>query len=171
MRVPSLREKEQIAQLTKLFQKFGAKNPESWARSEIMENIPQLARFLFLRAAWENVVPEDDTKWIDEEIENSERRPNNPCAGIGKALQKILGLGANREDIVDIVRGMQYQTLFGLCYLIDTMNEDIPEIGEFGWVLHEIDNNGRLTGRIVQGMYESALSMDPTGREMRPRKR
>jgi hypothetical protein len=171
MREPSIREKEQIAELTKLFQKLGAEDPESWARSEIMENIPQLARFLFLRSAWENVAPEDDTKWIDEEIENSKRRPNNPCAGTGKALQKILDLGANREDIVDIVRGMQYQTLFGLCYLIDTMNGDIPEIGEFGWVLHEIDNNGKLTGRVVQGMYESALSMDPTRREMRPRSR
>src|SRR5215211_4446489 len=171
MRKPSAQEKEKIAQLTKLFQKLGAEDPESWARSEIMENIPQLARFLFLRAAWKNVVPEDDPKWIDAEIENSERQPNDPCSGTGKALQKILSLGANREDIVDIVRSMQYQTLFGLCYLIDVLDEDIPEIGEFGWVLHEIDKDGKLTGRIVQGMYESALSMDPTGREMRPRNR
>jgi hypothetical protein len=169
MRKPSAQEEEKIVELPKLFQKLGAEDPESWARSEIMKNIPQLARFLFLRAAWKNVVPEDDTKWIDTEIENSERRPNDPCSGAGKALQNILSLGANREDIVNIVRGMQYQTLFGLCYLIDVLDEDIPEIGELGWVLHEIDKDGKLTGRIVQGMYESALSMDPTGREMRPR--
>lgn len=171
MREPSIEEKIQIAELTKLFQKLGADDPESWARSEIMENIPQLARFLFLRSAWENVVPENDTQWLDEEIENSKRHPNDPCSGIGKALQKILELGANREDIVDIVHGMQYRTLFGMCYLIDIMDEEVPEIGETGWVLHEIDKDGKLTGRIVQGMYESALSMDPTGREMRPRNR
>ncbi len=170
MREPSIQEKEQIVELTKLFQKLGADEPESWAKSEVMENIPQLARYLFLRSAWENVVPEEDDGWIDEQIERSARKPNAPCSGIGTALQRILDLGANREDIVDIVRGMQYQTLFGMCYLVDTMNEDIQEIGELNWILHEIGKDGKLTGRIVQGMHESALSMDPTGREMRPRK-
>jgi len=169
MREPSLQEKEQIVELTELFQKLGADEPESWAKSEVMENIPQLARFLFLRAAWKKIIPESDTSWMDWEIKYSIRKPNDPCAGIGLALNRLLELGASRDDITDIVRGMQYKTLFDVCYLIDDLNEDIPEIGEFGWVLHEIDKDGKLTGRIVQGMYESVLSMDPTGREMRPR--
>jgi len=38
-------------QLTALFQKLGARHPEGWARSQIKEGIPQLARFLFLRQA------------------------------------------------------------------------------------------------------------------------
>jgi hypothetical protein len=171
MKEPSTQQKEQIVELTKLFRKLGADEPESWAKSEVMESLPQLARFLFLRAAWENVIPEDDTKWIDQEIERSTRQPDAPCSGNGMALQKILDLGASRDDIVDIVRSMQYKTLFGMCYLIDTLSEDIPEIGDFGWVLYETNKEGKITGRIVQGMYESALSMDPTGREMRPRKK
>jgi hypothetical protein len=36
-------------ELTALFKKVGARKPEGWARSQIEEGIPQLARFLFLR--------------------------------------------------------------------------------------------------------------------------
>jgi hypothetical protein len=39
-------------ELTALFKKVGARKPEGWARSQIEEGIPQLARFLFLRQAW-----------------------------------------------------------------------------------------------------------------------
>jgi hypothetical protein len=169
MREPSIEEKEQIAELTKLFQRLGADEPESWAKSEVMENIPQLARFLFLRAAWKKIISESDTSWMDWEIKYSMRKPNDPCAGIGHSLKSLLELGASREDLTNLVRGMQYKTLFDICYLIDDLNEEIPEFGEFGWALYERDKDGKITGRIVQGMHEDALSMDPTGREMRPR--
>ncbi len=38
-------------ELTELFARLGARDPEKWARSQIKEGIPQLARFLFLRQA------------------------------------------------------------------------------------------------------------------------
>ncbi|MBN2392440.1 MAG: hypothetical protein JXR84_17045 [Anaerolineae bacterium] len=157
------------AELEETFRRLGAHEPESWARSEIEENIPQLARFLFLRAAWRCVVSEDDNSWIDRAIETSERHPNAPCAGIGPALNRLLAEGVDRQDIVDIVRVKQYETLFDLCYLLDDPGDLEPELEEMHWVLHEVGQNGRLTGRIVQGLYESLLSMDPTGREMCPR--
>src|SRR5262245_12222892 len=56
-----MREKE----LADLFRKVGASDPEGWARSQIEEGIPQLARYLFLRQAWRQVVSEDDASWID----------------------------------------------------------------------------------------------------------
>jgi hypothetical protein len=38
------------------FSELGADEPESWARSEIVEGIPQLARFLILRKLWADAI-------------------------------------------------------------------------------------------------------------------
>lgn len=51
-------------ELTALFRKLGARDPAAWVRSQISENIPQLARFLFLRQAWKLVVNDSDSSWI-----------------------------------------------------------------------------------------------------------
>jgi hypothetical protein len=159
-----------IAELINLFRRLGARDAESWATSEIKENIPQLARFLFLRSAWKCVIDENNYEWIDEEIKVSSLRPNDPCAGIGLALQRLLKRGVEKQDINDVVRVKQYELLFRLLYMIDDPGDLEPELGETRWVLDEVNKDGERTGRIVQGMYESALSMDPTGREMRPHK-
>jgi hypothetical protein len=55
--------------LTDLFRKLGARDPEPWAASLTAEGIPQVARFPFLRGAWRNVVPEEDTTWLQSYIE------------------------------------------------------------------------------------------------------
>jgi len=45
-----------LKKLAARFRSLGAEDPESWARSEVQEGIPQLGRFLFLRALWEAVL-------------------------------------------------------------------------------------------------------------------
>jgi hypothetical protein len=42
---------DELQELTELFARLGAPRPESWARSQLEEGIPQLARFVFLRQA------------------------------------------------------------------------------------------------------------------------
>jgi len=169
MKELSEKEKIQITELTKIFHKLGANDPKSWADSEIRENFAQLARFVFLRAAWQHVVSEDDITWMDEEIRYSENHPNDPCAGAGLALKRLLAVGANRQDITDVVRVKQYGMMVALCYLLDNPGKLEPELGNMGWALYEKDKNGENTGRLVNMLHESALEMDPTGREMRPR--
>lgn len=63
MNIPS-----DIRKLAQLLQKYGAPDPEGWARSQINEGIPQLQRFLFLRQAWRNVLEENDVTWIDRQV-------------------------------------------------------------------------------------------------------
>jgi hypothetical protein len=58
-------DEQRIADLTEVFTRLGAPDPAGWARSEVEEGIPRLARYLFLRQAWQQVVAEDDTSWID----------------------------------------------------------------------------------------------------------
>jgi Leucine Rich repeat len=45
-----------VRKLTARFKKLGVRDPESWARSEIDEGIPQLSRAVFLRALWGEVL-------------------------------------------------------------------------------------------------------------------
>jgi hypothetical protein len=37
-----------------------------------------------------------------------------------------------------------------------------------GWGLFEVSEDGKV-GRPIQGLHESVLQTDPTGREMRPK--
>jgi hypothetical protein len=75
MKIPS-----DLNELTALFEKLGARSPESWARSQLSEGINQLQRFLFLRQAWSLILREDDTDWIQSRWHranwmSSRRRP------------------------------------------------------------------------------------------------
>jgi hypothetical protein len=160
-----------IRKLAELFQKYGAPDPEGWARSQINEGIPQLQRFLFLRQAWRNVLEDNDVTWIDRQVRESERHRDGPYAGVGAALKRCIAKGVAAQDLTDIARGVQAQMLFQVCYLLDDPSFTEPELRDFCWGLFEVDEDGKAVGARVGGLHESVLHTDPTGREMRPRKR
>lgn len=159
---------QRLADLTELLTRLGAPDPSGWARSELEEDIPQVARFLLLRQAWQHVVADGDQAWIDAWRDLSAQSPSAPCAGIGPALERLLAAGADRDDLTTVVRVMQYSTLFGLCYLLDDPGDVEPEVAELGWALVEVDAEGTV-GRHIGALHESLLETDPSGREMRPR--
>jgi len=162
---------EKIKELTARFKTLGLTNPEMWAESELKERIPQYARAVFLKTAWNAVVPEDNDSWIDGRIKSFERDPTGPCAGAGRAIRRMLSLGVSREDITDLVRAMQYEVLHSLCYqlsdpsVVEYTSKTLPQIE---WALMRLDKSGNPLNPI-DGLHESVLSLDPTGREMRPR--
>ena len=160
-----MRQKE----LTDLFRKLGAANPEGWARSQIQEGIPQLARYLFLRQAWRNVVSEDDAAWIEWSIDRAEKHPDEPYAGVGHALKKLRARGATDDEITDLVRGMQAELLFSFCNLLEGPGDVEVEVADIAWALTQVDDDGKIIGSIGC-LHESVLGTDPTGREMRPRR-
>jgi hypothetical protein len=160
---------QEVKKLTAIFRKLGARNPEEWASSQIEEEIPQLARFLFLKQAWGAVLSDADTEWIDASIASAERRPDQPYAGVGHGLKRLLAAGAAREDITDVVRGMQAELLFNFCYLLEDPGDLPEEVAEIQWALIQLSEEGRPLAQIG-GLHESVLETDPTGREMRPRR-
>jgi hypothetical protein len=154
--------------LAALFQRLGASNPDGWARSQLEEGIPQLARFLFLRQAWRAIIDEGDPTWITAAVARAESKPEQPYAGVGHALRKLRGRGATDEELTDLVRGMQAELLFQLCYLLEDPGNLEPEVADISWCLVQTDDDGKVIAR-VGGLHESVLETDPTGREMRPR--
>ena len=159
---------DDIEGLTALFDQLGARDSESWARSQVNEGIPQLARYLFLRQAWRNVVSEDDPTWIDREIASAQSSPDQPYAGAGHALARLRARGASDADVTDLARAMQASFLFSLCYLLEDPAIEEPAASEVMWALVQTDFDGNVVGPI-SGLHESVLQTDPTGREMRPR--
>jgi hypothetical protein len=149
-------------ELAALFRRLGAPDPEDWARSQMMEGIPQLARFLFLRQAWRRIVDEDDSAWIDRRIERARTHPDEPYMGIGQALAKLRSRGATTREITDLVRGMQAELLFSVCYLLEDPGDLEPDVHDLAWMLIQVDADGNVIGRIT-GLHESVLQMDPTG--------
>lgn len=165
-----MNEADKIHSLTDQFRALDAVDPESWARSQIQEGIPQYARFVFLRQMWQNVVSEGDTAWIDPTIAQSERQPRAPGASAGPILQRMLAAGVSREDITELTRVMQWQTLDGIAYQLADPNvvaypsDKTPAVY---WALHEVGQNGEVL-HTIDSLHESVLDVEPSGREMRP---
>lgn len=156
----SLNEQE----LTKLFRKLGAEDPEGWARSQVKEGIPQLPRYLFLRQAWRNVVGPDDQSWM---WKWRPKDPNAPGGELGGAIDRILAAGAKPEDLTTVARIMQWHLLARFCVLLDDPHFPESEVEDITWALFLIDEEGNPIVPIGT-LIESVLETDPTGREMRP---
>ena len=153
-----------VQELSELFRKLGARNPEEWAHSQLEEKIPQLARFLFLRQAWNLVVRENDLGWISKmrQIDTKE-----PGGDIGPAINRLLGGSGDETDLTRVVRIMQWKILFGLCRLLDDPGDVEREVRDIAWRLFQVDENEHPIA-IIGGLLESVLETEPTGQEMRP---
>src|SRR5262249_1951607 len=74
--------------------------------------------------------------------------------------------GVSRRAIIDLVRVIQYGTLYHVASLIDGSRiEDVPIRN---WTLYQVDENDHLA-EVIQGLHEVLLSLDPAGRARRPR--
>ena len=157
-------------ELAKLFRSLGAHEPEAWVHGLLEDPEPQLARYLFLKLAWDRVIGDGDTKWIERSTKRANEYPDEPYAGLGLALQRVLAAGILPEDIAEICRCVQAKTLFDISYLIDGPTDSAAELEEIDWALFRVDENGVPFGERIGGLHESVLETDPTGREMRPKR-
>ena len=155
---------DEIKRLTGVFRKLGADDPESWAYSQVKEGIPQLARFLFLRQAWRDIVSADNHHWIGAYINAFDANPTGPYGGVGWALKRLQAKGATSEELSHLVRGMQAELLFSICYLMEDPGELEEEVSDTQWQFFLLDDDGQPFCPIG-GLHESVLETDPTGNE------
>lgn len=153
-----------LKNLTEVFRQAGAKDPESWASSQIEEGINQLGRFSFLKTITSEWLKEDDIEWVDNQIEHDFSQPGDPFSQLPKALKEMVDKNVNRETILSLIRVIQYNTLFHVCSAIDRSFEADTPIKS--WALFEVDEDENPKETIV-GLHESLLDFDPSGNEMR----
>lgn len=137
----------QAAALLQLMQDANCPDPHSWVRSEIDEEIPQAARYRFLRTLWPDMID----SWRNIET----------C----DAARPLLEQGVDRDQLVRVAREVAYETVFAMLYHLgdDKTDDDDPVSRLPMWRLVEVDAAGRDTGRPVDALYEDLLGMDPSG--------
>lgn len=150
-------------ELSNLFRKLGAQNPEGWAASQIREGIPQLTRYLFLREAWRCVVNPESRDWMST---TGSKNPDGPGGELQPAINRILAAGARPDDLTTVVRVMQWWLLAGLCELLEEADLE-SEVSDIAWRLFRVDEDGNPL-EPIPALIESVLETDPTGWEMRP---
>lgn len=174
--------------LVEIFRALGAGDPEAWAASEVEDDIPQLARFLFLRRLWrsawqwklppeewfaemepepdaaEEVEEDDDTPTLvpasaDDDGEDAEGDP--PFLAAEQAVRRILAAGADPEDLREVARAIFLHTAFDAVQTVDEGHD--PEAGEGmpGWLLTEVGGDLVLTGRVIPDLHEDLLTAEP----------
>ena len=93
--------------------------------------------------------------------------PRGPGGGIVRSLKNAEAAGVTREDLTEIVRVKQWELLFQFCYLLDDPQIEEADAQVISWGLFQIGKDD-LPGQRIDGLHESVLETDPTGREMRP---
>lgn len=159
--LPEVKRSETLA-LVERFKLNGASNPERWARSEIKEDIPQLARYLLLKQIWDYEIDRwssEPERWIDDFERYSSKRPIPVFANAAAAIKRIRALGASSEDLGALAFLIAYAAAFGTLYRVDSTSCSADQNDAPGWRLVEVGTKGELTGRVMAGLHESLLSI------------
>ncbi|GHJ47376.1 hypothetical protein Cs7R123_47180 [Catellatospora sp. TT07R-123] len=123
---------------------MGCDDPLSWARSEMSEDIAQVARFRFLHRLRPQMI---DTWQRDVD-------------GLWP-VERAIADGVRREDLVRLARHVAAETVHAVLYHLedDGMHGPLADRLPF-WRLMEVDGAGRPTGRGVGGLFESLADPD-----------
>jgi len=151
----------------------GLRDAEDWVRSEFEEDIPQVARALLLRTLWRSAIDvhAEGASWIQPCVDEARRHPNGPFANSGEAIRRMVEAEVDPDDIARLARMVAYEAVFSALYAIDLGEAELPGDGSGlpglpGWTLMETDRDtGAPTGRLLGGLHESLLSLDPSGHE------
>jgi hypothetical protein len=89
-------------------------------------------------------------------------------------VKKLLDAGITAREIARLAKLIGYQTAFGILYHLEDPHASYegfpPEREQLDWRLFLFDPASRKPGAPLRALHESLLSMDPSGREMRPKR-
>lgn len=132
------------------FEALGAADAPGWARSEIDENQPQLARFVLLRSLWRGAIDGWAAPGALEQV---------------PAARRLLDAGADRDDLVVLARAIAYESVFAVVDELDCGGDVNVSGVDVGWAVMASGEDGCSTGRPLSGLHEDLLAMDPSGRD------
>ena len=137
---------QRTQQLLDAFKQLGCDDADRWARSEIEDDIPQLARYRFVSTLWPQMID----SWHDG-------MPHIPAA------QRALDAGVSEDDLTLLARAVAYETVFLMLHHLGAEHDAADELPS--WALAELTPAGAATGRHLAALHEDLLALDPSGRE------
>src|SRR5262245_46460500 len=128
---------------------------------------------IFLRGVWAKIPDEADVSWVRRVAKLPPS--DHPLGDMGSLVKKLLDAGITAREIARLAKLLCYETAFGIMYLLGDSHASYegfpPEMEQLQWRLFLIDPESKEPGEPLRGLHESLLSMDPSGREMRPKRR
>lgn len=125
---------------------------------------------IFLRGAWKSVPDEENIDWIYEVAQQD--LTDEPLGDFGPLVKEMLDKGVEASKIARFAKLIGYESLFSFCWHLQDSSESYADFSDSGdqieWMLYQIDSETERPIHPMQGLHEMVLSMDPTGREMRP---
>jgi hypothetical protein len=142
------KQKSEMEDLLIRLDRAGAKNPLSWAFSEITENLPQFGRFLVLKKLFEiakspsqNIAMAFD---FDDEIDDK-----------FSEISKMVG----EDKLLDFLSSFSKGIMYNVVELFDEGNRNVKE-DKADWVLLKTDENGKHSEQIINGLHEDFLNFE-----------
>ena len=177
-------QRRRAQELAGTFRDLGAGEPEVWAASEVEDDIPQLARFLFLRRLWRSagqwkLPPETwfaEPEQTDAAAEEDDDEPTLVSASADEAgdedaepaflaaqqaVERILAAGADPRDLREVARAIFLHTAFDAVSTVDEGHDPHAGEGMPGWLLTEVGGDLVLTGRVIPDLHEDLLTTEP----------
>lgn len=126
----------------------GATDPKSWVKSELQENIPQVARFLVLKGLT------DIYHDVDENIGEMDIYSDE----VTDVYQKL----ASQLDNQELKRLLHFYGKSVIGKVIDMLDQGyLYDVNtKVGWSLMELNEQGETTDRLIQGLHEDFLEFD-----------
>ncbi|MFE0458548.1 hypothetical protein ACFW1A_04700 [Kitasatospora sp. NPDC058965] len=132
------------------FGALGVTDASDRARSEIEENQPHLARFALLRSLWRGAIDGWAVPGALEQV---------------AAARRLLDAGADRNDLALLARAVAYEAVFAAVDELDCGGDVNASGVDVGRVVMESGEDATPTGRLLAGLHEDLLTMDPSGRD------
>lgn len=141
-------QKEEFESLVIRLENAGAKNPLSWANSEVNEKIPQFGRFLVLKSLFEITKSTEDNISMatdfDDDFEDK-----------FEEIKEQIG----QEKLIDFLKSYSKGIIYNLIELLDEGNREVDR-DKISWTLMKTDENFEPTGQIIQGLHEDFLEFE-----------
>ena len=179
-------QRRRAEELAEKFRDVGAGEPEGWAASEVEEDIPQLARYLFLRCVWrsaeqwklppegwfagredeaDTAVPAgddpDEPTLVPARHDAEDEDGDPPFLAAQQAVRRILAAGVDPQDLKEVARAVFLHTAFDVVHAVDEGYDPLAGEGMPGWLLAEVGGDLVTTGRVLPDLHEDLLTTEP----------
>ncbi len=151
--------------LIAILERFGADDPASWVSSEMREDIPQVARFLFLHEVRTKLIGNFGSRKSADT--DSKRHPDEIMAAGNDARNRLIKSGVSADDLDRVAHAAACESVFDFISLLDGLEEsEIDDLEDAPrWVVAEVAGpigESKLTGRCLDGLHESIITLYPT---------